>query len=136
MTIEEEKPSDSARRRIIASAATGAMLEFSENNIRQVILFGSTARGEARPDSDIDVCVTINSDLSDRIVLFLGSQLTDHLHDKGFKTGVHAPMCLDLSFLSDRFFDEGAKIPGKLKDRIEDMKREGIVLYPVNPKKN
>lgn len=130
MTAEEEKPSESDKRQRLAQQATESLLKFPENSIKQVILFGSTARGEARPDSDIDVCITFDNSLSNRHILFLGAELTDHLRKNGFKTGVHVPMYLDLSLLSDRYFEEGEGIPEILKGRIEAMKEEGIVLYP------
>jgi len=39
--------------------------------IQQVILFGSHARGDARPDSDIDLCLDLSS--KTRLGLFVGS---------------------------------------------------------------
>jgi predicted nucleotidyltransferase len=35
---------------------------------RAIILFGSRAKGVNAPDSDYDICVLVNSDLSKRIV--------------------------------------------------------------------
>lgn len=62
--------------------------------------------------------------------MLLGGKLTNLLHDKGFKTGVHVPMQLDLSFLKESYLDEGAELPQLLKGYVEDMKKEGIILYP------
>jgi len=39
--------------------------------IQQVILFGSHARGDARPDSDIDLCLDLSS--KTRLGLLVGS---------------------------------------------------------------
>jgi predicted nucleotidyltransferase len=54
------------------------------DRIERVVLYGSRARGEARPDSDYDVAVFLN-DLTDRWgeVDRIGAIETDILYDDG-----------------------------------------------------
>ncbi len=48
----------------VAELAAGLRARFGPR-IRQLVVFGSYARGEATPDSDVDVCVVID-DLTER----------------------------------------------------------------------
>lgn len=51
----------------------------------QAILFGSEARGDARPDSDIDLLILVDKD---RVSLSDESRITDDLYNIEFETGV------------------------------------------------
>ena len=108
------------------------LVKYPENHITKVILFGSTARGEATSPSDIDMCVVFGDDLTDRMVIILGGSLDQYLREKGFLTGQHIPMGLDFSYLRELYFNEDVDIPQWIKIRIENIKKEGLVLYPLS----
>jgi len=81
--------------------------------LSRVILFGSRARGEARPDSDIDVVVVLRGDLD------VGEEIerTSYLHQE---------ICLEHElvvgpiFLSERDFQE------RRSPLLGNIRREGI----------
>ena len=37
-----------------------SLIETTNNNIRAILIYGSTAKGKARPDSDIDMMIILN----------------------------------------------------------------------------
>jgi uncharacterized protein len=43
------------------------ILASNEIYYKQLILFGSQARGEARPDSDVDICIVVDDGVKDPI---------------------------------------------------------------------
>jgi HEPN domain-containing protein/predicted nucleotidyltransferase len=86
---------------------------------RRVILFGSRARGDARPDSDYDLVVELNSDWADY-------------------TKNHASVTRALSSAKDgALVDVLIRRPGDIEKRRDDpgymdwdIARHGVVLYP------
>jgi len=85
--------------------------------VTKVILFGSYARGEETPDSDIDLCVL--TPVKDRRPLDVGVELRVKLIDVQESD-------LDLiPFNQDEFFAR-AKCPGTFQN---DIMKHGVVLY-------
>jgi uncharacterized protein len=83
---------------------------------RRVILFGSRARGNARPDSDIDLLVIVDDDTpAEKVTL---------------KAGVEAqrayPNPADVIPVREETFCRRSRIPGTLSRAAA---REGIVVY-------
>jgi predicted nucleotidyltransferase len=70
---------------ILSSSACQALSEIHGNRLERVVLYGSRARGAARPDSDYDVAVFLRN-MADRFADM------DRLADLGDNTGevVHA----------------------------------------------
>lgn len=128
MNPERILSEESSRRLVYAQQAVDALLELPEHHIQTAILFGSAARGDARPDSDIDLCIAYEG-LSSRHILFYGGEQQNHLRSRGFKLGVHLPMGLDLTLIPQGYLEEG-QTPEELAGYVSDMKNEGIVLYP------
>jgi predicted nucleotidyltransferase len=87
--------------------------------IDRVVLFGSRARGDARPDSDYDVAVFL-TELPDRW------KELDRLAD------------LSISFIdnSGAFFDAKPYLASSYQDRtplMHEIRREGLTLWPLRP---
>lgn len=81
----------------------------------QSILFGSEARGDAHPDSDIDILILINKD---QVTLKEEQEIAYPLYDIEFETGI---------IISPRIFPK--KFWNKLVTPFyENVMREGIVL--------
>jgi uncharacterized protein len=67
----------------LLGAYRGAVLEIaSRHGARNVRIFGSTARGEATPASDVDVLVTMDKGRSLLDLCALGNELEDLLQRK------------------------------------------------------
>lgn len=126
---EHEATPESSVRLEKAIEATNAMLEFPENRIVRVVLFGSVARGEATSTSDIDMCVTFDNKLTSRQPLYIGGKMDNFLKEKGFQVGTHVSMGLDFTRIRDEYYDVD-NAPDVLKARVEEIKREGKVLFP------
>jgi hypothetical protein len=85
-------------------------------NPRRVILFGSHARGDARPDSDIDLLVVVDDDTpADKVTLRAGL---------ASRKGYHNPA--DVIPVREATFQRKARIPGTLSRAAA---REGVVVY-------
>lgn len=120
---------ESGVRKQRAIDATQALLAFPGQHVARVVLFGSVAREQAVPESDIDLCVVLEEQ-SGRDVLWVGGLLRDHLKREGFSLGVHLPMGLDLTIISKAHFRELSGLPPHVRERLKTIKTEGIVLYP------
>jgi predicted nucleotidyltransferase len=88
----------------------------SENGVRKVILFGSTATGRRHKDSDIDILVLVESAMTDSIDLITSIRM------RSFDV-VSFP--LDILVETERDFEERSVLP-TLERKIA---REGMVLY-------
>jgi uncharacterized protein len=80
-----------------------------------VILFGSHARGEAGPDSDVDLLV---------VMPFLGSKLEKQLEIRLAVRSIHVPK--DIVVTTPEEFQWRKEIPGTIE---RPAAREGKVLY-------
>lgn len=135
MKEQREQSLESSSRLVIAKRATESLLQYPGNNIDRIILFGSVARGDANQASDIDVCVVFNDSLPRRHVLMLGSVLQDFLEERGFKAhGVHIVDGLDFTFVAKELFDTPPQ-EGRVREEIDQIKKDGLVLYPQEDKK-
>jgi uncharacterized protein len=85
-------------------------------NPRRVILFGSRARGDARPDSDIDLLVVVDDDAPAEKVTLRAGVASRH--------GYHNPV--DVIPVREATFQRKARIPGILS-RAAAL--EGIIVY-------
>lgn len=110
----------------IAKQATELMVRQYPDRIRQVILFGSVARGKANADSDVDLCVVVPS-LGDLIDLAFQLELSEYLLKNGFKVGLNAGE-VQLTCLSQEDMRENYEFRGMMYPFIENIIR-GRVLY-------
>ena len=81
----------------------------------RIILFGSHARGEASPDSDVDLLI---------VMPFLGSKLEKQLEIRLALRGIHVPK--DIVVATPEEFRWRQEIPGTIE---QPAAREGKVLY-------
>lgn len=112
-----------------ARRAIAILLGIPDNHITQIDVFGSTANGKATKISDIDVCIRIGNEISDREALFIGGTFNQELQKHGLQTGAHTPMALDLTIMKDMYFENPTKLPNNMQKYIDDIKREGITIY-------
>src|SRR4051812_2667125 len=85
-------------------------------NPRRVILFGSTARGEAGPDSDIDLLVIVDDDTpAERLTLMAGQEA---------QASYRLPA--DIIPVSESTFRRNAKLMGTLSRAAS---QEGVIVY-------
>jgi uncharacterized protein len=85
--------------------------------VTKIILFGSYARGDETPDSDIDLCVI--TPVQDRRPIELMSGFRKEL--RGVKT-----MPLDLLAFNQDEFDSYVNCPASFQHEIAE---EGVLLY-------
>jgi len=85
--------------------------------VTKVILFGSYARGEETPESDIDLCVL--TPVKDRRPLDVGIELR-------IKLAGLRETALDLVPFNQDEFSARAKCPGTFQN---DIMKQGVVLY-------
>jgi uncharacterized protein len=85
---------------------------------RRVYAFGSRARGDARPDSDVDILIVVPH-----------SDQTGGARDQtayAVTRNIHRAFALELLVLTQDEFDAYSDVPGTLQATI---RREGRLLY-------
>lgn len=93
-----------------------AVNEIYGDRVARVVLFGSRARGDARPDSDYDVAVFLRGDIADRIAesYRLADVSTAILEETG--EFIHA-----MPYRAEGYPDPGMPL-------MHEIRREGIDL--------
>jgi predicted nucleotidyltransferase len=92
--------------------------EFSKifgEDLDQIILYGSHARGDARPDSDLDVLIVINGEVDYTRLIRQTSELISRL-------SLENDIVISRAFISkERYLNEGSPF-------ILNIRREGIAI--------
>src|SRR3954469_19268477 len=104
---------DAAERELL-TRIRAALDEMYGERVAQIVLFGSRARGEARPDSDYDLAVFFNA-------------MSDRWHE------FHRLADLRVRFLDETgaFLDMKPYLAGAWDDRtplMHEIRREGIAI--------
>ena len=102
------------------------VLELFPDDVLQIVLYGSYARGDAQPDSDVDVMVVVNWQDPEGIKKFYEPNRNDPRYSKLMDTGweISLERHVDLSVwpITERDFNSDNPLAG-------EAKREGKVLW-------
>lgn len=86
-----------------------------QERFSKLILFGSQARGDAQPDSDIDILVVLKGELNPVEEIIRNSYLISEL-------------CLEYDALINCFYLSETKFKEEDKPLIKNIKKDGILL--------
>ncbi len=109
----------------------GRVLELFADEISQLILFGSYARGEATPDSDVDVMVVVGWDDPEQPPGYYVGRFDDPRWTQIIDAAVYAMIVHGGPFISALVIGESlfnSDLPV-----AQDAKREGVVLWASHP---
>lgn len=112
--------------------------------VKEIILFGSAARGEAGKESDIDLFINIeNKEDEKKIKKIIKGELKRFYKSKiaetWFLKGIKNPINVNIGRLEEwklkrSIISEGITLYGKYKETPQDMK--GFVFFNIEPIKN
>ena len=105
----------SKQRRVIDSLVPLLLAEL-ESHIHSLVLFGSVARGEARPDSDVDVLVLTEAPL----------EVRHRMDDISYDIDLANTVFTQLVILTTENFEAEARMRSYFSS---DIFRDGIVLH-------
>ncbi|NEQ66533.1 MAG: nucleotidyltransferase domain-containing protein [Symploca sp. SIO2D2] len=86
-----------------------------EEQLDQIILFGSQARGDAKPDSDIDILIVLKH-------AFVYSQESDRI------SPLIANLCLEYDVLISCAFATHEQVQSQNTAFFRNIRQEGVVL--------
>jgi hypothetical protein len=105
----------------------GRVLDLFADEISQLILFGSYARGEATPDSDVDVIVVVDWDDPEQPQGYYVGRVSDPRWTQIIDAAIYAMITHGGPFISALVIGESlfnSDLPV-----AQDAKREGVVLW-------
>ncbi|MGI0481464.1 nucleotidyltransferase domain-containing protein [Geminocystis sp. CENA526] len=85
------------------------------DRLSQLILFGSQARGDAQPDSDIDLLVVLKGEVNP----------VDEINRNSYFI---SELCLEFDALINCFYLSELQLQEDNKPLIKNVKKEGIIL--------
>ncbi len=99
----------------VLKALKSYLLKEYQDQLDQVILFGSQARQQATPDSDIDVLIVLNDPVDPSAEL----RRTSHFI---------ADLCLEHNLLISRLFLSRSRFETENSPLLRNIRQEGIAL--------
>ena len=116
MMANGNKPTDA---NMLTSEIVSRLKQLFSENLRQVILFGSYARGDQEEDSDMDIMVLVS--LTDEEVKAYHAAIVDIMSDVSLKYGV-LPSIIGKNY--EHFYQWAPYLPF-----YRNVKAEGVELY-------
>lgn len=92
-----------------------ALSELYKDQLESIILYGSQARGDATPDSDIDILVVLKSVINPYQEIDKTSELI-------------AQLCLDYDAVISRHFISSEKFKTQNTPFIHNVRKEGVLI--------
>ncbi|TCO34675.1 nucleotidyltransferase-like protein [Kribbella steppae] len=119
-TINEEHASVAPLRNLLdpVAALREAVSAVTDGDVQAVLLFGSIARGEATPDSDIDLAVIAPPDWDNRV------ELEDSVR-------MHLGNDCDVLVLTEADFN---RLAASGEPVVSDILRDGVALIGTKPR--
>ena len=108
--------SGASKQREVVDSLVPLLLAELESQIHSLVLFGSVARGEARPDSDVDILVLTEAPLAVR------QRIDEISYDIDLKNTVFTQLVV----LTTKNFEAEARMRSYFSS---DIFRDGIVLH-------
>jgi len=100
---------------VIAEKLKQEFKQIYQKKFSKLILFGSQARGDAQPDSDIDILVVLKGELNPVEEIMRNSYLISEL-------------CLEYNVLINCFYLSETRFKEEDKPLIKNIKKDGILL--------
>lgn len=123
-------PSLSPKIRAALADFQGRILEMFAAEISQLILFGSYARGEATPDSDVDVMVVVGWDDPEQPQGYYVGRVSDPRWTQIIDAAMYAMIAhgpfISALVIGESLFNSDLPV-------AQDAKREGVVLWTSHP---
>ena len=107
---------DASKQRRVVDSLVPLLLAELESHIHSLVLFGSVARGEARPDSDADVLVLTEAPLDVR----------ERINEISYDLDLEHAVVTQLVPLTTQSFEAEARMRSYFSS---DIFRDGIVLH-------
>ena len=92
-----------------------ALLNFYQDQLESIILYGSQARGDARENSDIDILVVLKSAINPYKEIDKTSEII-------------AQICLKYDVVISRHFISSATFNNQITPFIYNVKKEGVLI--------
>lgn len=129
-------------KNLIAYAQAFASFVMPKIEAEEIVLFGSTARGEATAESDIDIFFNVKTKekeikkiLQEQLIKFQKSYTNEQFRLKGIKNKVIFEVGnLSKWKLKRSIISEGIVLYGKYKENPQDLK--GFILFTLKPIKD
>ena len=103
--------------KLMRDELVGGLLDIFLDNIKAIILYGSVARNESTPESDIDIAIIIGNDMD------------DDTREKFIQWSADLDLRYDRVFSIIDIQEDNIRKWGKILPFYQNVQKEGIVLW-------
>lgn len=103
--------------KLMRDELVGGLLDIFLDNIKAIILYGSVARNEGTPESDIDIAIIIGNDMD------------DDTREKFIQWSADLDLRYDRVFSIIDIQEDNIRKWGKILPFYQNVQKEGIVLW-------